>query len=146
MHGCVLPRTPGGLTTQSAQLETLSCSNRQSSTARQPLHLQLVLCHSHNCIALFLVHRTGLVPHATAVLRTVTMHNSYSRQLILTADGATLGLDWFEGCDAPGRHTGRGWWGNGRGGAGRGSGGGRRDERGRHGIRRCTMATWLSVV
>lgn len=40
------------------------------------------------------------------MLRTVTMHNSYSRQLILTADGATLGLDWFEGCDAPGRATG----------------------------------------
>ncbi|KAG2433531.1 hypothetical protein HYH02_012649 [Chlamydomonas schloesseri] len=42
--------------------------------------------------------------HAQTVLgllRTLTMRNHYNRQLILTVDGATLGLDWFDGCDAP---------------------------------------------
>ncbi|KAG2442339.1 hypothetical protein HXX76_002425 [Chlamydomonas incerta] len=28
------------------------------------------------------------------------MRNHYNRQIILTVDGATLGLDWFDGCDA----------------------------------------------
>ncbi|GLC38029.1 hypothetical protein PLESTB_000444500 [Pleodorina starrii] len=40
--------------------------------------------------------------HAQTVLgslRTLTMRNRYNRQLILTVDGATLGLDWFDGCD-----------------------------------------------
>ncbi|GLI69198.1 hypothetical protein VaNZ11_013770, partial [Volvox africanus] len=41
--------------------------------------------------------------HAQTVLgfmRGLTMRNCYTRQLILTVDGATLGLDWFDGCDA----------------------------------------------
>ncbi|KXZ44301.1 hypothetical protein GPECTOR_70g532 [Gonium pectorale] len=35
-------------------------------------------------------------------LRSLTIRNTYNRQLILTTDGATLGLDWFNGCDADG--------------------------------------------
>ncbi|GFR40790.1 hypothetical protein Agub_g1406, partial [Astrephomene gubernaculifera] len=34
------------------------------------------------------------------LLRTITMRDNYRRQLILTTDGATLGLDWFDGCDS----------------------------------------------
>ncbi|EFJ41748.1 hypothetical protein VOLCADRAFT_31576, partial [Volvox carteri f. nagariensis] len=42
--------------------------------------------------------------HAQTLLgfmRTLTIRSRYNRQLILTVDGATLGLDWFGGCDAP---------------------------------------------
>lgn len=34
-------------------------------------------------------------------MRILTMHNRYTRQIIMAVDGATLGLDWFDGCDSP---------------------------------------------
>ena len=37
-----------------------------------------------------------------AVLRGKLLSTRYSRQLLTTEDGGTIGLDWFRGCDAPG--------------------------------------------
>jgi predicted alpha/beta-fold hydrolase len=35
------------------------------------------------------------------VLRTLTARGSYTRQLVLTSDHGTLGLDWWCGSDRP---------------------------------------------
>ena len=40
--------------------------------------------------------------HGGAVLRGKLLSTRYSRQLLTTEDGGTIGLDWFRGCDAPG--------------------------------------------
>lgn len=40
--------------------------------------------------------------HGDAVLRGKLLSTRYSRQLLTTEDGGTIGLDWFRGCDAPG--------------------------------------------
>ena len=37
-----------------------------------------------------------------AVLRGKLMSAGYRRQLLTTADGGTIALDWFRGCDAAG--------------------------------------------
>jgi predicted alpha/beta-fold hydrolase len=34
-----------------------------------------------------------------AVLRTLTARGSYTRQLVMTSDHGTLGLDWYSGSD-----------------------------------------------
>ena len=36
------------------------------------------------------------------MLRGKLLSTRYSRQLLITEDGGTIGLDWFRGCDAPG--------------------------------------------
>jgi hypothetical protein len=40
--------------------------------------------------------------NACAVLRTLSVRGSYTRQHIMTDDGGTLGLDWWQGSDKPG--------------------------------------------
>lgn len=41
-------------------------------------------------------HSETLLPSPScAVLRTLTAHGSYTRQLIMTSDHGTLGLDWW---------------------------------------------------
>lgn len=38
-------------------------------------------------------------PASSPVLRTLTAHGSYTRQLVMTSDHGTLGLDWWCGSD-----------------------------------------------
>lgn len=44
---------------------------------------------------------TSLGRARAAVLRTLTARGSYTRQLVLTSDHGTLGLDWWCGSDRP---------------------------------------------
>jgi abhydrolase domain-containing protein 1/3 len=37
-----------------------------------------------------------------AVLRALSVRGTYTRQHIMTDDGGTLGLDWWQGSDKPG--------------------------------------------
>lgn len=43
----------------------------------------------------------GHIQSAMGMLRTLSAKGSYKRQLVLTSDHGTLGLDWWGGADKP---------------------------------------------